>query len=550
VSRRDSLAVLALIALGLAYQLPLLQTGVGLIDEGHLANGARRLAAGEILYRDVYTVYPPASFHAVAWLFELFGTHLQVVRGFHVVLTLALALLVFAWARRLMETPFAWIAGALVAATGWHVILEGCHYAYLYGAIPMAGLLCLARADARGELERVPLLAVGAWAGLSLAFRLEPFVGLALAGAAVVTLREGIGARTLVRLLWLVLGTLAVIVPIGIYYAIQGALTELLLAVFWTSFGQYLEGGEFNLPMPSLEWTPAEWSRRGLRRMFVSWEFRIPVLLYGLTILEVARAQWRARRAPKPHPPLSPESLQRLALALLGLVLYLRATGRSDYYHLAPILFPAYLLGVDALARAWCRWIPVRFGGLAYPLVAIVLASSLSLHEFDRAVRRSLERSDEVALMPGGPYIARADQTDDLVAEVRRRTRPGEPIVVLPWYPIVYFLAERPNPTRYDWLFPGYLSTESAVSAFIEAIERSPAQVVVYSPISIDGLPDRSLEAFAPEIHRFLMKRFQPVRRYGRFWIMKRRPEAASAREPAAGAGPAANASAAHEEGA
>lgn len=541
MSRRDYLARCVLVGLGLAYQLPLLQTGVGLIDEGHLANGARRLAAGEVLYRDVYTVYPPASFHAVAWLFELFGTHLQVVRGFHVALTIALALLVFASARRLMETPFAWLAGALVVATGWHVVLEGCHYAYLYGAVPMAGLLCLARADARGELARGPLLAVGAWAGLSLAFRLEPFVGLALAGAAVVTLREGFGKRARVRLSWLALGTLAVIVPIGLYYAVRGAFAELFLAVFWTSFGQYLQGGEFNLPMPALEWLPAEWSRRGLRRLFISWEFRIPVLLYGVTFLEVAREQWRARRAPAPRPPLSPALLQRLALALLGSVLYLRATGRSDYYHLAPILFPAYLLGVDGIARLWRRWIPARSDVLAVVLVVLVMASSLSLHEFDRAARRSLERTDEVELMPGGPYIARADQTDDLVAEVRRRTQPGEPIVVLPWYPIVYFLAERPNPTRYDWLFPGYLTTDSAVAAFIDDIDRSSAQVVVYSPISIDGLPDRSLEAFAPEIHRFLMERFEPVRRHGRFWIMTRKPTTADGREDpgaaAAGAG-------------
>ena len=61
-------------------------------------------------------------------------------------------------------------------------------------------------------------------------------------------------------------------------------------------------------------------------------------------------------------------------------------------------------------------------------------------------------------------------------------------------------------------------------AAFIEAIDRSPARVVVYSPISIDGLPDRSLAAFAPEIDRFLLSRFKPVKRYGRFWILTRAP--------------------------
>ena len=98
--RADWAALFVLLLLGLAYQLCLVRDGVGLIDEGHLANAARRIAAGEVLYRDVYTVYPPGSFHVVAWLFSLFGTSLFVVRGFHVAMTLTLAALVFLASRR------------------------------------------------------------------------------------------------------------------------------------------------------------------------------------------------------------------------------------------------------------------------------------------------------------------------------------------------------------------------------------------------------------------------------------------------------------------
>ncbi len=520
--RFDRLALLVLLGLGLAYQMVLFREGVGLIDEGHLANAARRVAGGEILYRDVYTVYPPASFHAVAWLFELFGTSLLVVRGFHIAMTLALAGLVFVASRRLMERPFGFLAGALVAATGWHVILEGCHYAYLYGALPMAALLLLASASAKGPLGRGALVAIGALAGLALAFRLEPFVGLVLAGTAVIALRDGVGLRSAVQLGWIAIGTLLVAAPIGAYYLAAGALGDLFLAVFWTSFGQYLQGGEFNLPMPALEWIPAEWSQRGLRRWFMSWEFRLPVLLYAGAILEVVRAEWRRRRS-NPVVPIAPETLERLALALFGAVLYLRATGRSDYYHLAPILFPAYILGVDWIARGWRRISMPRASALAYLLVLVVLAGSLELHEFDRAVRGRLDRGGKVEIMPGGPLVERSQALDDLVADLRTRTRPGEPIVVLPWYPILYFLSERPNPTRFDWLFPGYLTTEAAVASFIDEIDRSPAKVVVYSPISIDGLPDRSLAAFAPEIDRFLLRRFTPTKRFGRFWVLTRK---------------------------
>lgn len=525
----ERLALVALLALGLAYHLCLIGQGVGLIDEGHLANAARRLAAGEVLYRDVYTVYPPASFHVAAWLFGLFGTSLFVTRAFHVAMTLLLAGLVYCAARRAMPLPFAFLAGALVAATGWSVVAEGSHYAYLYGAIPMAALLVLDRADRQGELGAGALVSVGALAGLALAFRLEPFVGLALAGGVVVLVRSGLGARGLERLAWLVLGTLLVVVPIGLVHAARGAFGELVRAVFWTSFGQYLQGGEFNLPMPPLELLPADASRRALRRMFISWEFRIPVALYLAAIGELVVAGWRRRGqdAAAPSDRIPSETLLRAALALFGSVLYLRATGRSDYFHLAPILFPAYLLGADALARIGRRFAPARARVLAWPLVVVLLASSLFLHEFDRPLRRALAsvrgELDEVPVVPGGPKLERAHQLDDLVRDVRARTREGEPIVVLPWYPIVYFLTERPNPTRFDWLFPGYLTTEAEVAAFLEAIDRSAARVVVYSPLSIDDRDDRSLAAFAPEIDRFVLSRFEPVKRYGRFWILVRR---------------------------
>jgi len=57
----------------------------------------------------------------------------------------------------------------------------------------------------------------------------------------------------------------------------------------------------------------------------------------------------------------------------------------------------------------------------------------------------------------------------------------------------------------------------------IEDIDESDARIVVYSPVSIDGRSDRSLAAFAPEIDRYLRRRFEPAGRFGRFVLMTRR---------------------------
>jgi len=324
--RSDILALLVLLGIGLAYQSILLHAPPGLIDEGHLANASRRITSGEVLYRDVYSVYPPASFYVISLLFDLFGTSLIAIRAFHAALTLMLAGLVYAASRRLMPIAFSLLAAALVAATGWNGIVEGNHYACLYGALPMAALLLLARADAAGRLDRRALLSFGGLAGLTLAFRLEPFVGLVAAAGAVVAVRDGFTLRALKDFAWVAIGVALVVVPIGLYFAARSAGADLLSSVFWTSFGQYLHGGEFNLPVPELQWIPAEWTRRGVRRLFISWEFRIPVVLYAGTVVEIASARMRDGRAAAVAP-IDSASLQRLALALFGSGLLCRCIG-------------------------------------------------------------------------------------------------------------------------------------------------------------------------------------------------------------------------------
>jgi hypothetical protein len=52
------------------------------------------------------------------------------------------------------------------------------------------------------------------------------------------------------------------------------------------------------------------------------------------------------------------------------------------------------------------------------------------------------------------PLVA-AEDVQGVVAEIQQRTRPGEPIFVYPTSPLLYVLADRPNPTRFDHLNPG-----------------------------------------------------------------------------------------------
>ena len=530
VRRADILSLALVVGLTTAYQLIFLREGIGLIDEGHLANAARRLTEGDLLYRDVYTVYPPASFYVVSVLFDWLGTSLIVVRGFHIAMTIALAIAVFGVGRLFLTVVWATLAALLVGLTGWEAILERCHYAYLYCVFPIAALGILSillRRDGPSERDEIRqecwgIFGVGMLAGVTLAFRLVPFVGLSLAATLLVVLHSTQAKDALRRLACLILGGLAVVLPIGLAFAVGGGLTDLLQAVFWTSFGQYASGGEFNLPFPPLTLLPGEWTQLGLGRLMRNWEFYLPIAIYIGAALDFGL---RARQCAQRRESIKnePNALLRLAMMAFGVILFLRATGRSDYYHLAPVLVPAYLLGVDFMARAWARF-PI---GGASKLAAIpVLASlvlSLWLHGVPNAAVRARNSDQRVELSIGGPRVARSGVLDDLVFDLRQRTKAGEPILVLPWYPVLYFLVDRPNPTRYDWLFPGYLTRDEDRARLVEEISQGSVRTLVYNPAAIDGDATRRLAHFEPDLDRAIRQHFRADKQFGRFIVMTRK---------------------------
>jgi hypothetical protein len=67
-----------------------------------------------------------------------------------------------------------------------------------------------------------------------------------------------------------------------------------------------------------------------------------------------------------------------------------------------------------------------------------------------------------------------------LVGDVQQRTGPGEPIFVYPTSPLVYVLADRPNPTRFDHLNPG-AGTPAQIQATITSLTAAHVRLVVVS---------------------------------------------------------------------
>jgi hypothetical protein len=77
-----------------------------------------------------------------------------------------------------------------------------------------------------------------------------------------------------------------------------------------------------------------------------------------------------------------------------------------------------------------------------------------------------------------------ADSVRNVVAYVQAGTPPGEPLFAYPVAPLFNFLAERPNPTRFDHYLPGTLSRRDFADV-IDTLERTRPRYVVWDHLGV-----------------------------------------------------------------
>ena len=104
-----SRATLILFAAGILISGFTILRGVDPFDEGLTLQAARRVAEGQLPYRDFLWAYGPAHVYLLGALFKLFGTSLLWWRIIRVLVDASVAVLVFAIVRR--EAPL-WVAVA------------------------------------------------------------------------------------------------------------------------------------------------------------------------------------------------------------------------------------------------------------------------------------------------------------------------------------------------------------------------------------------------------------------------------------------------------
>jgi len=203
---------------------------------------------------------------------------------------------------------------------------------------------------------------------------------------------------------------------------------------------------------------------------------------------------------------------------------------RADEFHLVPL--SAALAVALGLAAARERAVPAKVAlGVALAVVAV--------HGLDRRAGE-LRHPPRLVAVPGtvadgvrtSPADARALRR--VLRTVRRRASPGRPVLVAPprfdrvrvGDPLLNVLLRRPNPTRYDVMQPGVVTTAKVQREMARDLVRSRAPLVIRwnAPIAREREPNGSARSSGVRLlDRTIAARYRRVARYGDYVILARR---------------------------
>jgi hypothetical protein len=483
--------------------------GINPHDEGIVLQAAARVADGQLPYRDFYANYGPGQYYVVGALDAVFGPSLLAWRVVRVALDALVGVLAYALVRRDAPEPFALGAWVAVVAVMAHPTLPHPNAAALALAF---GALLLARRSPAGA---------GVLAGLAFAFRFDLGAAAAVGAALAAADRHRGEPRP---------AATAFDGPAALRTAVAATATAVLLVAPFAlaapgDFWDQTVG--FALDEQSLQRLPLPGSYDGGFEPNKILAFYLPyVLMGGLALWLVVAAATRA--------PMRLWSAFPLALAGLGYLL-----ARADEFHLVPLAAVLPVLLAGETARQWLAGRRPVALGLAMPLL-LVAVHGLDRNRIEPVSGPPLDRIHlDVADGVRAPR-EEARALEQLVRYVRERVPPGRPVfvanprhdLVRAGNPLVYVLAGRPNPTRYDVMQPGVVTTEEVQREIVRDLRRSPTGLVIrwLSPVASEAEPNGAGRSSGVRpLDRELARTYVEVERFGDYAVLGPRGPGAGA---------------------
>ena len=469
-----------------------------LSEEGEMLAWVDTVLRGGALSRDTFCLYGPLSVWLVATLLHFFGASLALWRYWIFALNAPALLAIYFLLRGLNRTRIAAALGAIVIgvmcigpvpAMSWSLARVG------FGVAAIASLHRALSFEKRGWFVATGLLAAAA-----LLYSPEAGTSCAIAIAIVLIMHP----RRWFGILWSAIGVALVALPATFYLIATHSLTATIDNMTLFSRVRLLGFGALVFP-------PFAFSLESLRAYFTPAMLVIAAFIVATKLL---RGERDAR------------VWTQTALVIFGIVLCNAAISRPDETHLAFVLPPVLILLCGLLEEAWFALaIPNHRVAATSALVAVATSllpwSSNARENFGAFIEPPTGQSLSIA-RAGSALLPDefARDLSELIREIQSRTAPNEPIWVFPNEALIYFLADRPQPTRFP--LAAFAVTRAQRQQLIADLERTrPRLAIVYRDAPLhDRIPH---EVALPEVVEYLTSNYELDHDVGKFALLRRK---------------------------
>jgi hypothetical protein len=234
----------------------------------------------------------------------------------------------------------------------------------------------------------------------------------------------------------------------------------------------------------------------------------LPVLVYPVAAVAIGMLAWRARRDNDAN--AAAEGVALTAISLTGGLVLLQAWPRADVPHILFGLQPTFVLFAYTLS-CFAGGLSVVPGprALIGPFAALVALIPVVLFLWNGYKRTDWEYANYVAHLrsPRAQGIQtlpiEAQRIDFVTKYIAEHTSPDDSIFVVPWAAGFYFLTDRDNPTRTDFML---FEDSEIYPCLLSRLDARPPKYVIYGYTwDVDG---RHFRDYAAPIDQYIRSRY------------------------------------------
>lgn len=476
-------------------------------DEGIVLQGAERILAGQIPYRDFFSFYTPGSFYLLAGIFRVFGDSFLAARLSLAMVGALCSVVTYLLAKRVCSRGVSMFVAVLAttAGTGFRFLVLHNPYStlgccvFLYAAVRFLESQRWGWVFATGSLASLTfLIEQSKGAGL--------YVGLAL-GLVILRFsdREFRLRRTTV-----IAAAVGLVWPFAItfiYFGTRGAIGPMKAAWLWP-LHHYTQAN--HVPYGYQNWSDQTRAAifhsgpvglRIVKALTVLPDLLVPILpLVSVGIL----IYWVLRGRKKQSDSADSPYYLLICSVLFGLLISI-IISRADILHfmyLAPLWYVvlAWILGAREVRNRMLLQLRV-------PMTALV---AISFGLLSLAVLFATAGAHARVLTHKG--VIATGKAETVISYVQDHVPPRSELLVYPYLPLYNYLTGTMSPTQFDYFQPG-MNTPEQATEIIASLESSNSPIL-FEPAFVEKIanswPGTSLGALAADpVGNFIARNYR-----------------------------------------